>query len=104
MPDETLFGLDPSQVTVVDASRWPRLGTIPDGQACVHCQTGLATTHWVGDVGGLALSHGFYEYWCDRCMVTAQLEAARASAARIGDLEKRLASLDEAEQVVEHGA
>lgn len=33
---------------------------------CVRCRENEGTKKWVGDGGILALSHGWYEMWCER--------------------------------------
>jgi hypothetical protein len=60
---------------------------------CQHCRRRPSTTKWVGNGGALDLVHGFYQLWCDFCATTAQLEYAREAAARVPELEAKLATL-----------
>lgn len=64
--------------------------------ACQQCGERPATENWVGEGGYLALSHGLYRRWCERCVVVAQLEHARKTVAAIPDLETRLRELEKA--------
>lgn len=69
-------------------------GVVPEGMICQHCGERPATGMWTGDEGAVAAIHGAYSWWCERCMVVAQLERARERAAAIPELERRLAELD----------
>lgn len=62
---------------------------VPD-RLCSKCGQRPATARWVGEGGGWALSHGAYTWWCDVCVIEAQLEHARGRAAAIPELERRL--------------
>jgi hypothetical protein len=56
--------------------------------ACCHKRPG--TKRWVGEGGAMALSHGFYEMWCEGCVLRKQIEHAQERAAAIPDLEQQL--------------
>lgn len=59
-------------------------------EICDNCKEHIATTKWVGDGGTLALSHGWYSWWCECCMLKAQIQHAKERAAVILDLERQL--------------
>jgi hypothetical protein len=61
---------------------------------CVHCNERPATGKWVDDGGVFAYTHGWYEFWCEPCMVKAQIQYARECAERLPELEARLAELE----------
>lgn len=61
------------------------------GDPCQKCRKRPSTHSWIGDGGGLALSHGFYQLWCDVCVFTEQLKHAKAAARRVPVLERKLA-------------
>jgi hypothetical protein len=61
---------------------------------CVQCGERAGTVKWYGDGGALAVSHGFYVMWCERCALKAQLAYAEAQAARIPGLRQELEALD----------
>lgn len=69
-------------------------GVVPEGMVCQHCGERPATGMWTGDEGIVAALHGAYSWWCEQCMVVAQLERARERAATIPELERRLAEID----------
>lgn len=52
-----------------------------------------ATLIWTGDGGFLAFNHGMYEFWCEVCALEVQVAHARDAAARLPELEQRLAAL-----------
>jgi hypothetical protein len=60
---------------------------------CAACGLNEATRIW-GDPNRL------HEWWCDRCVFSAQLEHARERAAAIPDLEAQLAALPDPEQPI----
>lgn len=66
----------------------------PRGKTCQRCNERPADEWWVDDGGMLAMTHGHYQAWCMRCIVTAQLKYAREAAATVPELEKKLAQLD----------
>lgn len=61
---------------------------------CEHCGERPGTIKWVGEGGFLALTHGMYQMWCERCVTIANLEHAEAQAAKIPDLKAKLAKLE----------
>ena len=60
---------------------------------CQQCGLRDGTERWVGSGGVLAYVHGAGVWWCQHCVVEAQLTYARELAATIPDLERRLAAL-----------
>ena len=71
-----------------------------EGEPCVNCGKHPGTVKWLGEnAGAIDLIHGFYQWWCRRCALEAQLAYARKQAARIPDLEAKLkaAAASEAE-------
>ncbi len=46
---------------------------------------------WVGEGGTMAYVHGAYTYWCNCCILKAQVKYARQSARQLPRLEKKLA-------------
>jgi hypothetical protein len=65
---------------------------------CGECG-GPGTIKWGQSV---QVARGHYTLRCERCVLTAQLEHARESAAAIPELEAKLASLPAAVSVPEH--
>lgn len=63
----------------------------PDG-LCVHCTAEPATEDWCPG-GALAFVHGSVYRWCLRCVLTAQIDHCRVTAAAMPGLEARLAAL-----------
>lgn len=63
------------------------------GDPCQRCHLYPSTTHWMGAGGFLDYTHGFYQLWCTRCVLEAQLKFALASALRVPRLLLRLAKL-----------
>jgi len=60
------------------------------------CENGCGregTTKWYGEGGVLAISHGFFRMWCERCIIEEQLKYALAQAERIPGLRTELAEL-----------
>jgi protein-arginine kinase activator protein McsA len=62
---------------------------------CQNCQQRPATHNWVGNGSTMEFIHGMYARWCEYCVTVAQLEHARAAAAKISELEKRLAAVEQ---------
>lgn len=60
---------------------------------CENCGTRPGDCLWVGDGGTLAVAHGLGAWWCNRCIVEAQLKYANERAADIPRLERKLAEL-----------
>lgn len=58
---------------------------------CAKCLRRLGTVRWVGDGNALSAVHGLYQWWCQVCALTAQLEHAKELAASIPRLEMQLA-------------
>lgn len=67
-------------------------GTIKPGTMCKTCSTRQATKWWTND-GIMAAIHGGAIPRCERCCIVDQLAHARKMAAKIPELEARLASL-----------
>lgn len=63
---------------------------IPDGMVCQNCHLHLATTKWVGTEGMIAAVHGIFQYWCECCVVTEQIDYARRMQDSIPDLMLKL--------------
>ena len=59
---------------------------------CPHCGTREATENWCPE-GMLGYVHGAYQRWCKHCVVEAQLDYCRKSAAIIPELEAKLKDL-----------
>jgi hypothetical protein len=59
---------------------------------CQRCGVHRAMVNWAGTEGILGVLHGHHEEWCACCAVRAQLDYAREIAARIPDLEAKLAA------------
>jgi hypothetical protein len=66
---------------------------LPNGTLCARCQENEATVWWAGEMGMLAVTHGFMSPWCERCSVEKQAEHAREVADRLVELEARLQEL-----------
>lgn len=64
---------------------------LAEGRLCTTCGDRLATMVW-SNGGAFAVVHGSYEFRCDICALTEQLEYARERAESIPDLEEQLAS------------
>lgn len=62
--------------------------------ACANCHVREGTIKWVGDGGSMALVHGVYTLWCERCVVAVQLAHAEERAALIPELRAKLEALD----------
>jgi hypothetical protein len=60
---------------------------------CRNCNERAAIGKWVGNGSVMDLVHGNYTYWCEPCMLRAQIEHAREAAERLPELEARLAKL-----------
>lgn len=58
---------------------------------CQSCGEHEATLVWIGEGSLLDFVHGFHENWCEICTVKVQLEKAREMAAKIPELEAKLA-------------
>lgn len=54
------------------------------------CKHKATEVPWIGLGSVLDLIHGNYTYWCECCMVKAQLEHAEKLAARIPKLKAEL--------------
>ena len=67
--------------------------TIVPPKACQRCGAKGPTSVWTADDGGFGYVHGMYSWWCERCILTAQLDHAKARAAAIPELEAKLAAL-----------
>lgn len=58
---------------------------------CTNCYKHKANNiPWVGEGGMMGYVHGAYSYWCDCCVLKAQVKYARASARRLKGLEIKL--------------
>ncbi len=93
MDEITYFQLPPGTVLPVIGMEPFYIKSL--GDPCENCHDRISTVWWVGEGGGLAYAHGMKAAWCERCCVEAQLKYAQDAAARIPDLEKKLAELSE---------
>jgi hypothetical protein len=66
--------------------------TTPEAE-CWRCGAVGPTITWVGESGVVGFIHGMSEQYCERCVVTLQLDYARDLAVKIPALETRLAEL-----------
>lgn len=62
-------------------------------ELCTHCMRYKATDRWASDA--TAAIHGWTAWWCKRCVLRAQIEAAEEMAARLPDLREQLTRLGE---------
>ena len=69
----------------------------PPGCVCANCNKRPATKAWTGDGGVMDLVHGNFAFWCEFCILTAQIEHAKKRAACIPKLEADLRSLNDPE-------
>lgn len=76
-----------------DGAKFP---CVRHGGACAKCGKRPASEIWAQST--LDFVHGLYQHWCPRCVLEAQLEAARKRAAEIPSLEAQLAQLERAEE------
>lgn len=67
---------------------------------CANCKHHEATQRWVGEGGALAMTHGFYEMWCEGCVLRKQIDHAEHLIARLPDLKRRLDEFEEVHGVV----
>jgi hypothetical protein len=60
---------------------------------CEHCHQRDGTELWAGDHDRVSIARNprLLQRWCRRCTLEAQIAVARASAARLADLEAALA-------------
>lgn len=66
----------------------------PVGQLlCQQCQQRPGTHTWVADGGIWAYTHGGGQWWCEECVVRAQLAHAEKVTADIPALKDRLLEL-----------
>jgi hypothetical protein len=72
----------------------PDIFSKPSG-LCTKCGKRPADNWWIEDGGTLAAVHGFVQPWCEVCCLERQLEACRAGAAKISELEEKLRLLKE---------
>lgn len=70
---------------------------------CRRCKEYPATHKWCGTGGALALTHGFYEMWCERCVTEVQLAHAKERAKEVIRLETELTKLGGPAQFVRCG-
>jgi len=69
---------------------------VPPRVKCANCGKRWGTVTWTGDAASiLAFTHGMWAQWCEICALEAQLEHAKERAAKIPEIEKRLAELKE---------
>ena len=53
------------------------------GETCARCGKREGTVKWLRNGGTMAMAHGLYEMWCERCATRAQLRHALTRAVRI---------------------
>jgi len=69
------------------------------GALCENCQENPATGLWLGEGGTLAITRDYMQaLWCERCMVEEELKHAKDMAAKVNELEIKLASLGDPEK------
>jgi hypothetical protein len=61
---------------------------------CLKCGREAETTSYIGDGGMMAVTHGFSQQWCEMCIVRGQIAYVQDQAARLPDLEAKLATLE----------
>lgn len=61
---------------------------------CANCGLHKGTIKWVGEGGGIALVHGFYEMWCECCVLKEQIKHAEERSAALPGLRKELERLN----------
>jgi hypothetical protein len=81
----------PTETLLVPAAANDRLPWEHPTGPCQRCGERPATVTWAPD-GTMGLIHGGYQFWCARCALRAQVEHARACAARLPELERQLAA------------
>ncbi len=67
---------------------------IPKGAVCANCGDRPATAVWSGEGGTLAVVHGFVAYWCEWCVLRAQIAYAEEVAGRLPELRAKLQALE----------
>ncbi len=67
----------------------------PSNALCASCHQRPGALAWSA-TGIIGMTHVPIVMWCEVCVVTKQLEHARQQAARVEELEKRLAELESA--------
>lgn len=60
---------------------------------CANCGKREGTIQYVGDSGALGLVHGFFELWCEACVLDLQIKHAEERANALPELRKRRAEL-----------
>ena len=61
---------------------------------CLKCGREAETSVYVGDGGMMDVIHGGGQQWCELCIVRGQIAYVRDQAARLPDLEAKLAVLE----------
>jgi hypothetical protein len=61
---------------------------------CESCGQRDATIAWIGEGSSLDYVHGDFERWCELCVVTAQLDYAKAIVTKIPKLKAKLKELE----------
>jgi hypothetical protein len=64
----------------------------PKGK-CQKCHKLKATGCWVGNGDVMSAIHGMYEYWCERCMLEAQIKHAKEHKNDLKTLQEKLKKL-----------
>lgn len=62
---------------------------------CANCHIRPGTVDWVGENGMAGYIHGWFEKWCERCVLEAQIAYAELRAASLPGLRERLEELPE---------
>lgn len=65
---------------------------MPNRKLCANCQKRPATRLRAADA--TAAAHGWFEMWCDTCVLRKQLAHAKAAAERIPGLEAELVAAE----------
>lgn len=74
--------------------RWRESGEgPPKGSVCEKCRRHVATVNFSESGSWLDCSHANWQYWCECCVLKAQVKHARDAARRLPGLEKSLAQV-----------
>lgn len=57
---------------------------------CSNCQKHEATLNWIENGSVLDYTHGFFERWCECCVLKAQIKYAEKTIKSLKELKKKL--------------
>jgi hypothetical protein len=60
---------------------------------CPNCNKRTGTVKYSEGGSALDFIHGFYDFWCEECVLTKQIAFAEERAAALPDLRRRLAAV-----------